>query len=142
MKRQGFLEPAGGVVRLGQVVHAHQRVGMIGAKLGLTELERVFVQQHSFLEPAGVAVRQSQVVHAGQRVRMVGAVLGLPQFKGLLMLGDCELKFSQIPISHANRMANRRLDERLILEHFCNLRLGRIYGRADGGLNSQAARLS
>ena len=51
-------EPAGVLVGRAEVVHGGERVGVVGAQLGLLELERLLEQQHRLGEPAGGLVGQ------------------------------------------------------------------------------------
>jgi hypothetical protein len=54
---------------------------MVGAELGLPELERLLVKRQGQVQFAGGLVAPGQVVHADERVGVVGAELGLPELE-------------------------------------------------------------
>ena len=76
------------MIRHGEVVHADERVGMVGAELGLPELERLLEERQGQVQLPGIQVRHGEVVHAGERVGMVGAELGFPGLGGFLQDHD------------------------------------------------------
>ena len=77
MQRGGLGQPAGRLVGEGQVVAARERIGVVGAQLGLPQLERRLVQRGGLGRPAGGPVGDGEVVAAAERVGVVGAELGL-----------------------------------------------------------------
>ena len=75
---------AGVDVAGGEVVHADERVGVVGAELRLPQRQRLLVELQRPLVLAGVDVAGGEVVHAPERVGVVGAELRLPQRQRLL----------------------------------------------------------
>ena len=61
---EGLGVPAEGVVAVGQVVHAHERVGVVGAELGLFKRQRLLAELEGVGVPAEGGVAVGQVVHA------------------------------------------------------------------------------
>ena len=82
---QGLGQPAGGLVGHGEVIHRHQRVGVVGPQLGLEPLERLLNSGTASAEPAGVLVCHSEVVHRMSVSGCVGAQPVLPQPERLLV---------------------------------------------------------
>ena len=72
----------------GEVAAAHERVGMVGAQLGLAELERRLEQRDRLGQPAGRHVGGGQVVAVSERVGVVGAQLRLVQLERRLVQRD------------------------------------------------------
>ena len=60
----------------GQIDHAHERVGVVGAELDLPQGHCLFAELLGVAVPAEVVVAAGQVVHAHQRVGVVRAELG------------------------------------------------------------------
>ncbi len=71
---------AGGRQGSGQVIHAHQRVGVVGAELGLPQGQRLLVELERLGVSAEGVVAAGQVGHADERVGVVGAEPGLPRW--------------------------------------------------------------
>ena len=68
----------------GEVVHAGERVGVVGAELRLPQRQRLLEERQGAVELAGGLVARGEVVHAGERVGVVGAELRLRQRQRLL----------------------------------------------------------
>ena len=62
----------------GEVAHAHECVGVVGAELRLQEAQRLLIQRQGPVELTGSLIVLSEVVHADECVGVVGAELGLP----------------------------------------------------------------
>ena len=52
------------LIRPGEVVHAGERVGMVGAELGFHELERLLEERQGQVQLPGILIRHGEVVHA------------------------------------------------------------------------------
>ena len=57
----------------GEVVHARERVGVVGAELRLPQRQRLLAQLQRPVVLAGVGIADGEVVHARERVGVVGA---------------------------------------------------------------------
>ncbi len=91
---------------------------------------------------AGVQVGHGEVVAAGERVGVVGAEPCLAQLQGALVLPDRQRGITQVRVRAPQRVADVRLDDRLILERLGDLRLGGVDRLADRHLHAQATLLS
>ena len=55
-KRQGQVQLPGSLISQGKVVHAQERVGMIGAELGFLELERLLDERKGQVQLPGILI--------------------------------------------------------------------------------------
>jgi hypothetical protein len=66
-ERQGQVPLPGSLIRLSEVVHTVERVGMFGTELGFAELQRLLEERQGQVALPGIMIRQGEVVHAGER---------------------------------------------------------------------------
>ena len=133
---------AGGAVGLGEVVAAGERVGVVGAELRLRSLSVASCSLIASAVRPAVEVGIGEVVAAVERVGVVGAELRPAQLQGALVLPDRQRGLAQVRVGRPQRVADVRLDDRLILERPGDLRLGGVDRLADRHVLAQAALLA
>jgi hypothetical protein len=86
VQRQRLGELPGGLVAQREVVHAGEGGGVVGAELGLPQLQRLLVQRQRLGELPGGPVALREVVHAGEGVVGLASQGLLPQRQRLVQL--------------------------------------------------------
>ena len=100
------------VVAGGQVVHALERVGVVGAQLGLAQRQRLLVELERPRWAGPGVVAAGQVVHARERVGVVGSAVPCVAAAGRLVLlppPSCRIAQIVVGLARASAAARPRL---------------------------------
>ena len=135
----GVVDAPGGGVVLGEAVTGDECVRLVGPKRRLLKLEGRLVHPDGVVDAPGGQEGLGEVVAVSQRVGMVIVSLQSEQRRGALKLRDRQRGLAQVVVGHPQHVADLRLDERLILKHPGDLRLGGVHRLAYRHLHAQAA---